>query len=203
MGLKKALAGLCILLCCLFAPSMVSGQSIVSMVQNLKPEQKKQLLQTLQSMSNDLDTQLQCAFENLKPADKTKAVQLIQSMESQAEGKTARTEVSWSRDTLNFGEVEEGKIVLDSVLLVNTGDKPYIVTEVKSSCDCAVNSDPIVLLMPGDITTVRVQLNTYGKKGKVQGALVFFDNSAPNARSIIYIKGIVRPVKTAKKRPWE
>ncbi len=119
--------------------------------------------------------------------------------ESQTDPSPAeRTTVSWSRDTLDFGVIEEGTILLDSFTVTNTGVIPYQIRSVRTSCDCTVLRYPKSPLQPGKTATIRVEFDSQGKAGLAQPGIILYDNSAPNLRSILYFNGRIVPRKKPK-----
>lgn len=102
-----------------------------------------------------------------------------------------RTTVQWAPDTLLFGYIDEGMILLDSFVVTNTGEQPYIIRDVKASCDCTVLRYPKVPLQPGQSATIRVEFDSAGKAGEALPGIVVYDNSSPNARNILYLSGYI------------
>lgn len=107
------------------------------------------------------------------------------------------TTVSWNRDTLQFGIIEEGMILLDSFLVTNTGTLPYQITNARASCDCTVLRYPKTPVKPGQTASIRIEFDSQGKAGLTQPGIIIYDNSTPNLRSILYLNGRVVP----RKRP--
>ncbi len=119
--------------------------------------------------------------------------------ESQVDTSPAeRTTVSWSRDTLDFGVMEEGAILLDSFTVTNTGAVPYQIRSVRTSCDCTVLRYPKSPVQPGKTATIRVEFDSRGKSGLAQPGIILYDNSMPNLRSILYFNGRIVPRKKPK-----
>ncbi|MCB0527706.1 MAG: DUF1573 domain-containing protein [Saprospiraceae bacterium] len=106
-----------------------------------------------------------------------------------------RTTVRWVPDTLFFGEIYEGAILLDSFRVTNTGEHPYMIREVKASCDCTVLRFPDRPVMPGETATIRLEFDSAGKAGHTQPGIIVYDNSKPNSRNILYLDGTVLPRK--------
>lgn len=109
-----------------------------------------------------------------------------------------RTTVNWEPDTLFFGEINEGHILLDSFRVTNTGDQPYTIRNVKASCDCTVFRFPKEPLPPGQTATIRVEFDSAGKAGDALPGIVVYDNSRPNMRNILYLSGYIIPRKKPK-----
>ena len=109
-----------------------------------------------------------------------------------------RTTVQWEPDTLFFGEIGEGMILLDSFQVTNTGEYPYIIRSVKASCDCTVLRFPKEPLQPGQTAVIRVEFDSAGKAGDALPGIVVYDNSRPNMRHILYLSGYIIPRKKPK-----
>lgn len=109
-----------------------------------------------------------------------------------------RTTVTWNRDTLFFGELEEGNYLLDSFVVRNTGVNPYHIKDVRTTCDCAIVKYPKEPLQPGGTAAVRFEFDSRRKAGYTQPALIVYDNSSPNLRKILYLDGTVVPRKNVK-----
>ncbi len=116
----------------------------------------------------------------------------------QRPGDPEPTTVRFQRDTISFGTVNEGYILLDSFVVINTGSHPYVVSSSKGSCDCTMLSIPKYPVMPGDSATVRVEFDSYRKAGKTLAGVIIYDNSRPNRRNILYIEGNVKPKGNVK-----
>lgn len=108
------------------------------------------------------------------------------------------TTVSWNRDTLQFGIIEEGTILLDSFVVTNTGTLPYQITNARASCDCTVLRYPKTPVKPGQSASIRIEFDSQGKAGLTQPGIIIYDNSTPNLRSILYLNGRVVPRKKPK-----
>lgn len=175
-----------------------------TLLTNLTQAQKKQALEYLRSLNgDDLDKAITLTYNQLDPSAQAKATQYLQALQPRNDGRPARTTVQWNRDTLRFGAIEEGTILIDSFTVTNTGKVPYVITGNQTACDCTVLRAPTQPLLPGEHAAVRIEFNSVGKTGKVRTGIVLQDNSTPNARTILYLVGEVKPRKTGKKKPWE
>jgi len=169
-------------------------------LKNLTTEQKLRLLEYIRFLGADIDKEVQYSFEQLSQVNREKAVYYAGVLQKDA-GNLSRTTVVWSRDTLRFGFVEEGTILLDSFVVTNTGQSPYVITDIRTSCDCTVLKKPEFPLMPGESLTLRVEFNSMGKRGRSQPGIIVYDNSSPNLRNILYLDGevVARSASGAKK----
>lgn len=176
---------------------MLQAQSIGEMrpyLDTLTVEQKLQLLEYMRHQGASLDREVAQSYLQL---DKDKQERTLQYIRLQLLKKTGekedRTTVRFSRDTMFLGKLEEGEIILDSFLVTNTGARPYVIRDVKASCDCTVLRRPTFPLMPGETAAIRVEFDTRGKIGLATPGIVLFDNSRPNGRQIVYLRAEVLP----------
>lgn len=198
MRKTSSLFFLTLLLC---SAQLLSAQEISTpndlrpQLQNLSAEQKQKTLEYVRSLNTmSVEQQIQFAYEQLGADGRAKAAQFVNTFH-QGDLKANRTTVRWYSDTLHFGAVEEGTILLDSFTVVNTGRNPYLISSTKASCDCTVLKVPSKPILPGEIASVRVEFNSRGKSGKTLAGLVVYDNSSPNLRNILYLEGTVVPRK--------
>lgn len=186
-----------------FCAQWMGAQDINLLLENLTMEQKLKTLEYIRSAGTDIDQQIVCSFEQLNRQKKAQTIKYLIAIQPNTDGRPMRTGVICSRDTLNFGMLEEGLTYIDSVEITNIGEVPYSITSYQTACDCAVLKMPDQPVLPGEKAMVRIEFNSFSKRGKVNTGIVLQDNSLPNARTIIYVKGEVTSQKRAKKRAWE
>ena len=198
MLMKTALRFLAVL-CLLLSAGLVSAQPGATPPQDIRPalrkmttSQKMQLLDYLRNAGTSLDVEVQQVYDQLSPEKRSQAIQYMDLLNTGLD-KVPRTTVAWNRDTIHFGQVEEGTILLDSFHVTNTGVYPYIVKDIKASCDCTILQFPKFPVMPGQTATVRIEFDSQGKAGRTTPGIVVYDNSTPNARNILYLDGAVTP----------
>ena len=166
-------------------------------VRKLTTEQKLKVLEYLRTLGANLDKEVQQTYEQVSSDNRAKAQQYI-AMIQQRPDKVPATTVRWNRDTVHFGKLEEGRILIDSFKVTNTGHEPYVIREVKTSCDCTVLRYPNFPVMPGETATLRIEFDSRGKIGRTIPGIIVYDNSSPNARNLLYLKGEVLPKKKPK-----
>ena len=172
------------------------------MLKSLTKAQKLQLLEYLRHLGAETDQEIQETYALVPRSNQTKAVQFIETLK-QAKKDLPTTSVQWDRDTIYFGSIVEGNPVIDSFLLTNTGNQPYLVSSTKTTCDCTVIKAPEYPVMPGETAVFRVEFDSQGKRGTAIPALLVYDNSWPNKRNILYLKGEITPRKRLRRNPWE
>ena len=172
------------------------------MLKSLTKSQKLNVLEYLRHLGADTDLEIQKSYEQVARKDQLKTIQYIETLKKEPL-EMPQTTVQWSRDTLFFGTITEGSPLIDSFLITNTGEAPYLITSTKTTCDCTVLRWPTHPVMPGESAVLRVEFDSRGKMGLAIPAIVVYDNSSPNKRSILYLKGQVTPRKRPRKNPWE
>ncbi len=100
------------------------------------------------------------------------------------------TEITFDRDTYDFGEIKAGDIVNYEFKFTNTGDHDLIVTSAKGTCGCTVPDWPKHPIKPGDSDVIKVQFNSKNKKGAQNKTVTVVANTKPS-ESQIFIKGVV------------
>lgn len=68
-------------------------------------------------------------------------------------------------DTLDFGRVREGQVVVRDLKVRNAGDRPMVITHVDVSCGCVEAIYPKDPLKPGDSGDMTIKLDTKGLGG--------------------------------------
>lgn len=166
-------------------------------VRKLTTEQKLKVLEYLRTLGANLDKEIQQTYEQVSAENRTKAQQYINMLQQRTD-KIPPTTVRWNRDTIHFGKLEEGRILIDSFKVTNTGREAYVIREVKASCDCTVLRYPTFPVMPGETATLRIEFDSRSKIGRTIPGIIVYDNSSPNARNLLYLKGEVIPKKKPK-----
>ena len=161
---------------------------------SLSVAQKVELLDYMRQLGVSIDREVAFGYQELDKTKEARALQYIRlNLLGQAPSNDDRTTVRFKRDTLHFGQVWEGEIMLDSFLLTNTGSRPYIVRDVKATCDCTVLRRPERPIMPGETAAIRVEFDTKGKIGISTPGIVIYDNTKPNGRQIVYMQADIIP----------
>lgn len=177
-------------------------QDIRPMLKSLARDEKLRLLEYLRHLGAGIDQEIQKTYELVGPQEQIKAVRYIESIK-QSGAAVPVTSVLWDRDTIYFGNIPEGTPVIDSFTVTNTGYEPYLISSTKTTCDCTVLKAPGYPVMPGESAVFRVEFDSQGKRGAAIPAIIVYDNSTPNKRTILYLKGEIAPRKRPRKNPWE
>jgi len=160
----------------------------------LSVDQKVELLNYMRYLGSSIDREVAQSYLQLDKSGQDRALQYIrlQLLKKQA-GTDDRTTVRWAQDTIQVGQVGEGEVFTDSFMVTNTGAKPYIIKDVKATCDCTVMRRPTYPVMPGETAAIRVEFDTRGKIGRTTPGVVIYDNTRPNGRHIVYLNAEVVP----------
>lgn len=160
----------------------------------LTVEQKVDLLEYMRYLGSSIDREVAQSYLQLDKEKQDRSLQYVRLQILKKEGETDhRTTVRWARDTIQLGQIGENDAIIDSFLVTNTGAKPYIIRDVKATCDCTVLRRPTFPLMPGETAAIRVEFDPRGKAGQTTPGVVIYDNTRPNGRHIVYLNANVVP----------
>ena len=101
------------------------------------------------------------------------------------------TKIKFDKDTFDFGEIKEGKVVTHLYTFKNTGDKPLKIESARGSCGCTVPEWPKGEIAPGKSAEIKVVFNSKGKRGPQHKTVAISANTNPT-QTVIHIKGIVQ-----------
>lgn len=93
------------------------------------------------------------------------------------------TLVDW--DTIRTGETFTTKFKF-----TNTGKRPAIISDVKTSCGCTATSytqDPV---LPGKSGEIKVTFNSFGRLGYQKKSINIIGNTYP-PRTLLYLQGFI------------
>jgi len=87
----------------------------------------------------------------------------------------------------NFGKVIEGKVVDHTFTFINNGDATLSIKEVKTSCGCTVALLSKKELAPGEEGTLKVELNTANRSGKMTRNITIISNDPKEPQKYLTI----------------
>lgn len=95
---------------------------------------------------------------------------------------------------VEFGEAFEGETLIQEVLITNSGDAPWSLARIQTSCGCTVaklfgpdgaelstrprGGEPLVVIEPGQTVQTAVEFRTEGKHGAVNQTMQVFHTDA-------------------------
>ncbi len=108
-------------------------------------------------------------------------------------------EFKFEKETINYGQIAKSSNGERVFVFTNTGDKPLIIKNIKSSCGCTIPKKPKEPIMPGKKGEIKVSYDTKRVGGFYKSITIF--SNAKNARKIIKIKGnVVNGISLEKER---
>ncbi|MGQ1927963.1 DUF1573 domain-containing protein [Ornithobacterium rhinotracheale] len=102
-------------------------------------------------------------------------------------------EISFEKETIDYGEVAKGSNGERVFTFTNTGDKPLIIRKVQTSCGCtaAEYPKPTDVIAPGQKGQIKVRYNT-SITNSFNKSITVLSNAVENGRKILRIKGVVK-----------
>jgi len=170
-------------------------------LKSLTLEQKTLALEYLRSAGTGVDDEIQNFYRQTSEQTKAKTISLLDWFRQQKK-QAPLASVAWDHDTLFFPDTPEGELLTGSFRLTNTGTTPYLISHCKATCDCTAHDIPKQPIMPGETALVQVSFDTSGKLGVAMPALIIYDNSSPNQRTILHVKANILARKKPRKYPW-
>lgn len=99
----------------------------------------------------------------------------------------AQAQMKFILNKIDFGQVQEGKILNHEFVFINAGNQPLIITKIQQGCGCVATSYPVYPVNAGDTASVYTKFVTNGKKGKQNQRIIIFSN-ADNSPTELRIK---------------
>ena len=94
-------------------------------------------------------------------------------------------------ETINFGEIVQGKDKDIEFIIQNTGTGNLIITNAKASCGCTKLEYPKEIIKPGNKEHIKVTFNS-NKTGEKKKNITLTTNATPSIK-ILTIEGMVLP----------
>lgn len=100
------------------------------------------------------------------------------------------TQIEFKEKTFDFGTIVQGETVTYIYNFTNTGDKPLVINNVRSSCGCTVPAYSNEPISPGEEGFIKVTFNSSGKQGSQYKVVTVSTNTDPE-NTELFIKGEV------------
>jgi hypothetical protein len=104
----------------------------------------------------------------------------------------AKVEMKFEKTTIDFGEVETGKIANVEFKFVNAGDETLKITKVETSCGCAAAKLDKMEFKPGEKGTLPVNFDSRGYNGPIIKTVTITTNDKDTPQTRLEIKGTVK-----------
>ncbi len=92
-------------------------------------------------------------------------------------------EFKFEKEIINYGKVKKGEDGNRIFEFTNVGKAPLIITEIKTSCDCAVPKRPEKPIMPNEKATITISYDT-SKIGGFSKEIIIFSNAKESIKKI-------------------
>jgi hypothetical protein len=111
------------------------------------------------------------------------------AVQSQNKAQVNGAEIKFENQTFDFGNLKIGDVKVGTYTFTNSGNKPLILDDVKTSCDCTTIEYPKAPIMPGKTGVIKV---TYTAKdpGQINKWITVLSN-AQSFRVVLKTKGNV------------
>jgi len=103
---------------------------------------------------------------------------------------SAVARMSFAEASFEFGAVNQGEVVTHDFTFTNTGSRPLLITDARSTCGCTVPSYPERPVAPGEEAVISVAFDTKNKSGRQSKPVTVTANTYP-ATTTIYVAGTV------------
>ena len=102
----------------------------------------------------------------------------------------AQPKFKFKTETIDYGKVAKGSDGVRVLEFTNVGDKPLVVTDVKSSCGCTIPKKPEGEIAPGAVGKIEVKYDTDNKVGPIRKTITVYSNADEPVKAL-KIKGEV------------
>lgn len=102
----------------------------------------------------------------------------------------AQPKFKFKTETIDYGKVAKGSDGVRVFEFTNVGDKPLVVTDVKSSCGCTIPKKPEGEIAPGAVGKIEVKYDTDNKVGPIRKTITVYSNADEPVKAL-KIKGEV------------
>lgn len=103
----------------------------------------------------------------------------------------AASKMAFKETTLDFGEIDSGKVVDLNFEFENAGDSVLIIKNISTSCGCTATKLEKKEYQPGEKGSIPVKFNSRGLQGKISKYVTVTTNDKENIYSRLQITGKV------------
>ena len=125
-------------------------------------------------------------------------VETKRSVAPEAVKPTKQSEIKWTEESHDFGQIEKGKPVSYEFAFTNTTNQTVLLTNVKASCGCTATNYTKTPVKPGETGTVTATYNA-AAPGNFHKTVTVTTNEEGAAPKVLIIKGTVKKAETEEK----
>lgn len=109
----------------------------------------------------------------------------------QAQAQDASAVITFKQNSIDFGDIVQGKTVEHTFVLTNSGKQPLIISNVAATCGCTVPSWPKEPVAPGKSAEIKVSFNSTGKVGKQNSVVRIYSNASEPIEKVSLISNVL------------
>ena len=95
--------------------------------------------------------------------------------------------IKFNQTQHDFGKVKEGKVVEHTFKFENSGNSTLKIKDIKTSCGCTAALVSSEVLKPGEQGTLKVELDTSNRKGKMSRTITIKSNDPKDPTKILTV----------------
>lgn len=99
--------------------------------------------------------------------------------------------IQFRETELSFDTIAHGDRITRAFNFTNTGNRPLLIYDVRTSCGCTVAEYPRDFIRPGESGKIEVSFNSTGRKGFQNKSINVIGNTFPT-RTLLYLHGFVK-----------
>lgn len=103
--------------------------------------------------------------------------------------------ITFTENSIDFGDLAQGDKVSHTFQLKNTGTSPLVISNVAATCGCTVPSWPKEPIAPGKSAEIKVSFNSAGKVGKQNSIVRIYSNASEPIEKVSLISNVLVPKK--------
>jgi hypothetical protein len=119
---------------------------------------------------------------------------IVEAISKPADGKSAKLILEKNR--IDFGNVEEGKVVESKINFKNSGEGVLEIIDVKTSCGCTAALLSSKKLNPGESGTVKIELDTANREGQLTRTVTLYSNDPSQTNQVITLSANIEKRKS-------
>ncbi len=103
--------------------------------------------------------------------------------------------MQFEQEHLDLGKIQQGKTPKGYFKLLNIGDEPLIINEIKASCGCTAAIVDKKQIAPGEKGKIEITVDTTGKELDIEKTITVKSNDSLRPEIILTLSLIVEPVE--------